>query len=78
MNTHQKVFFTCAVSLGLVAAAFAATPAPAVKAAPVELERITVVGHRMAPEVALEQALVLGHRSDVQVASNSSKTAALA
>jgi hypothetical protein len=77
MNTHQKVFFTCAVSLGLVAAAFSATPAPAVKVAVVELPRITVVGHRMAPEVALEQALVLGHRSDVMLASNSSNKASV-
>ena len=78
MNTHQKVFFTCAVSLGCVAAAFSATPtatpAAIVKvAAPVQLERLTVVGHRMAPEVALERALVIGHRTDAMVASNSAK-----
>ncbi len=75
MNTHQKIFFTVAVSLGCAAAAFSATPAPVAKvAAPIEMERATVIGHRMvAPEIAMERAVVIGHRADSMVASNSHK-----
>ena len=75
MNTHQKVFFSVAVTLGVVAGAFASSPAATPKVATVELERITVVGHRMAPEVALERITVVGHRSDVLVASNNTSGA---
>ena len=72
MNTHQKAFFTCVVTLGLAAAAFSA-PAPVAKvAAPIELPRATVIGHR-APEVSLAPALVIGHRDSVMLASNTGK-----
>ncbi len=78
MNTHQKVFFTVAVSLGFAAAAFSATPAPAVKvSAPIEMTRLTVIGHRMQPEVALERALVIGHRDDSMLVSNGNNKASV-
>jgi hypothetical protein len=72
MNTHQKVFFTCAVTLGVLASAFASSPAPTAAVAVIELPRATVVGHRDAPEISLERSLVVGHRNDVLVASSNS------
>ncbi len=79
MNTHQKVFFTCAVTLGFAAAAFSATPAPSSPVAQtIELPSVTVVGHRTAPVIALEPALVIGHRNAVLVAGNSSKKISVA
>ena len=79
MNTHQKAFFSCAVSLGLVAAAFA-TPAASPVFAPVKvaevvvLERAMIVGHRVvAPEVTLDRLVVLGHRTDSMVAARAAK-----
>jgi hypothetical protein len=78
MNTHQKVFFTCAVSLGFAAAAFSA-PAPVANiAAPIELPTATVIGHRTAPEISLEPALVVGHRNASMVASRTGKTVSVA
>ncbi len=70
MNTHQKVFFTCAVTLGVLASAFASSPASAPTAAVIELPHVTVIGHRPAPEITLERVVVVGHRSDVLVATN--------
>jgi len=73
MNTHQKFFFSGAVAFGLVAAAFASSPAPATAVAPtIQLERTLVIGHRAAPEITLERTVVLGHRSDVMVANRTS------
>jgi hypothetical protein len=41
-------------------------------AAPIELPRATVIGHR-APEVSLAPALVIGHRDSAMLASNTGK-----
>jgi hypothetical protein len=81
MNTHQKVFLSGAVAFGLVAAAFASSPAPS-KAAPteVQMEQVMIIGHRSAApvDVTFEQVTVVGHRSDLMAQSDrapASKTA---
>jgi hypothetical protein len=75
MNTHQKIFFSVAVTLGVVAAAFASSPAHENTVAAIEVPHAIVVAQQIAPEVTIERALVLGHRSDVLVASNNTSSA---
>ncbi len=69
MNTHQTVFFSGAVALGLVATVFAATPAKP-QAAAIDLPRVVIVGHKMAPEQALPRVVVMGHKDATLIASN--------
>ena len=75
MNTHQKIFFSVAVTLGVGAAALASSPAPKTSLAAVQPLPAMVVTHQVAPEVTLERALVLGHRSDAMLASNTASHA---
>ena len=57
-----------------MATVFAATPAKPEVAA-IDLPRVVVIGHKMAPEQSLPRVIVMGHKDASMIASNAKPAA---
>jgi hypothetical protein len=74
----SKMIFAAAVAIGMTAGALASVEhvaAPKAKA-PIVLERVVIVGHRVQPTmIVLEKTIVVGRAADVRMAKNDGSSA---